>query len=78
MVTQPASLRLVICRYIVRFWTNRLATNLLLLLCTFVCSFSRTSTAHPDLGPDRVANFAAPDFDDLWGVALNDIVLVAP
>ncbi len=45
MVTQPASLRLAICRYTARFWANRLATTLLLLLCTFVCSFSRTSTA---------------------------------
>src|SRR4051794_39251033 len=45
MVTRPASLRLIISGYIVRFGTNRLATTLLLLLCTFVCSFSRTSTA---------------------------------
>src|SRR5258708_12474341 len=45
MVTQPASLRLVIRKFIVIFWTHRLATTLLLLLCTFVCSFSRTSTA---------------------------------
>ncbi len=52
MVTQPVSLRLVICRYIARFWTSRLATTLLLLVCTFVCSFSRTSTA-PRPGTNR-------------------------
>src|SRR5712692_4822477 len=45
MVTQPVSLPLAIRRSIVRFRTNRLATTLLLLHCTFICSFSRTATA---------------------------------